>query len=199
LALTTGAINELVKAIDYKMNENYEQANESISKLSRMEEEADTLRREMTLELTKGELPALEREELMHLCRSVDWITDWIREAGRILSATPIIKFPSKLGLLGLEMIKKVKECVWMVRKCIDALYYDLNEALKTADIVERLEEDVDEIYSEVRKQYLIADLKEIKVGELILIAQFFDAIENIADWCENTIDQVRVVAIRLL
>jgi predicted phosphate transport protein (TIGR00153 family) len=189
----------LVKAIDYKMNENYEQANESISKLSRMEEEADALRREMTLELTKGELPAIEREELMHLCRNVDWITDWIREAGRILLATPIIKFPSKLGLLGLEMIKKVKECVWMVRKCIDALYHDLNEALKIADIVEKLEEDVDEIYSEVRKQYLIVDSKEIKVGELILIAQFFDAIENIADWCENTIDQVRVVAIRLL
>jgi len=86
-----------------------------------------------------------------------------------------------------------------MVRKCIDALYHDLNEALKIADIVEKLEEDVDEIYSEVRKQYLIVDSKEIKVGELILIAQFFDVIENIADWCENTIDQVRVVAIRLL
>jgi len=197
--LTTGAINELVKAIDYKMNENYNQANESFNKLSKMEEEADALRREMTLELTKGELSALEREELMHLCRNVDWITDWIREAGRILTATPVIKFSSQLGLLSLEMIKKVKECVWMVRKCIDMLYFDLNEALKMADVVERLEEDVDKIYDEVRKQFLKMDLKKIKVGELILITQFFDAIENIADWCENTIDQVRVVAIRLL
>ncbi|MEM3061782.1 MAG: DUF47 family protein [Candidatus Bathyarchaeia archaeon] len=199
LALTTEAMNELAKAIEYRMSESYGQANESISKLSRMEEEADALRREMILELAKGELPTLEREELMHLCRSVDWITDWIREAGRILSAIQFIDFHLKLKSLALEMIKKVKECVWVVRRCIDALYSDLNKALKVADVVERLEEEVDWIYNGVREQYLMMDSKRIKVGELILITQFFDAIENIADWCENTIDQVRVVAIRLL
>ena len=39
----------------------------------------------------------------------------------------------------------------------------------------------------------------EINAGEMVLIGQLFDAIENITDWCENTVDEVRVLAIRML
>jgi len=34
-------------------------------------------------------------------------------------------------------------------------------------------------------------------VGELILLNEFLDALETIADWCENTADIVRAIAVR--
>jgi len=42
-------------------------------------------------------------------------------------------------------------------------------------------------------------DYSKINPGEAILLSQLLDAVENVADWCENTVDQVRVVAVRML
>ncbi len=63
---------------------------------------------------------------------------------------------------------------------------------------MERIEEEVDEQYHQARSYYPKMNLNKINSGEVILISQFIDAIEYIADWCENTIDQVRVIAISL-
>ncbi|MEM3793889.1 MAG: DUF47 family protein, partial [Candidatus Bathyarchaeia archaeon] len=74
-----------------------------------------------------------------------------------------------------------------------------LEEALKIADTVERLEEEVDERYLEARGMYPTLDYSRVNPGEAILISQLLDAIEYIADWSENTIDQVRIIAIRIV
>ena len=37
----------------------------------------------------------------------------------------------------------------------------------------------------------------EFTTGSLILLNEFFDAVETIADWCENTADIVRAIAVR--
>ncbi|MBC8498748.1 hypothetical protein H8D40_07135, partial [Candidatus Bathyarchaeota archaeon] len=34
-------------------------------------------------------------------------------------------------------------------------------------------------------------------VGALILLNEFLDALETVADWCENTADIVRAIAVR--
>ncbi len=67
------------------------------------------------------------------------------------------------------------------------------------ADNVEALEEKVDALYMEIRSLYPKMDFSKINPGEVFLIVQLFDAVENITDWCENTIDQVRVLAVRML
>ena len=199
LALATGAVEELAKAIRFKSEGDDKKANEAISSLSKMEDEADRLRRDISLNLTKGEIPPAERDDLLHLSKRVDMIADWSRESGRVLSATPLSKMPSELAFLCLNMVETVKECVWAVRKCVDRLTSDLQEALEWADKVERLEEKVDEQYIEARRYYLKLDYSKINPGEAILLSQLLDAVENVADWCENTVDQVRVVAVRML
>jgi len=96
-------------------------------------------------------------------------------------------------------MIKIVKETALAVRNCIDQLSEEPKEAMRLADIVESLEEKVDTIYTEIRGLYPTIDFTKVNPGEVFLIGQLFDAIENITDWCENTIDQVRVIAVRVL
>ena len=199
LSVTTRAVEELGKAMDYRMRNQRELAEASTARLSRMEEEADALRREIALELTRGEIPPHERDDLLHLSRDIDWITDWSKESGRVLSVAPIERLPEPLTKKGLEMIKIVKETALTVRNCIDQLSEEPKEAMRLADIVESLEEKVDTIYTEIRGLYPTIDFTKVNPGEVFLIGQLFDAIENITDWCENTIDQVRVIAVRVL
>jgi len=199
LSLTTRALEELGKAMDYRIKNQRELAEASIARLSRMEEEADALRREVALELTKGEIPPHERDDLLHLSRDIDWITDWSKESGRILSVAPVERLPEQLTKKGLEMIQVVKETAIVVRNCVDKLSEEPKEAMRLADIVESLEEKVDTLYTEIRGLYPTMDFTKVNPGEVFLVGQLFDAIENITDWCENTIDQVRVIAVRIL
>ncbi len=81
----------------------------------------------------------------------------------------------------------------------VHELFEKPKEAMRIADSVERLEEKVDALYTEIRGLYPTMDFSKINPGEVFLIGQLFDAIEQITDWCENTIDQVRVLAVRML
>jgi len=199
LSLTTRAVEELEKAMEYRIKHQRELAEASIARLSRMEEEADALRREIALELTRGEIPPHERDDLLHLSRDIDWITDWSKESGRILSVAPVERLPEKITEKGLEMIRVVKETAMAVRNCVDQLSEKPKEAMRLADNVEALEERVDSLYTEIRGLYPTIDFSKVNPGEVFLIGQLFDAIENVTDWCENTIDQVRVIAVRIL
>ena len=199
LSLTTRAVEELEKAVEEKMKHQRELAEASIARLSRIEEEADALRREIALELTRGEIPPMEREDLLHLTRDIDWITDWSKESGRLLLLAPIERLPEGLAKKAAEMVHVVKESAVAVRNCINHLTKELRETMKLADDVEALEEKVDNLYMEVRSLYPTIDFTKVNAGEVFLIGQLFDAIENVTDWCENTIDQVRIIAVRVL
>lgn len=199
LSATSSAVEELHRAIEYKVNGDLEASGEAVDRVAELEAEADHLRDEISLEVAKSPLPAGDREDLLRLIRRVDWIADWAREAARILVWTPLDKMPRELIDIMRAMMVKVRECVLNVERCVNRLGVDLEEALKIADTVERLEEEVDERYLEARGMYPTLDYSRVNPGEAILISQLLDAIEYIADWSENTIDQVRIIAIRIV
>lgn len=151
LSLTTRAVEELGKAMEYRIQQQRELADASTARVSRMEEEADALRREVAIELTKGEIPPHERDDLLHLSRDIDWITDWSKESGRILSVAPVERLPDHLAKKGLEMLQVVKETAIKVRDCVVKLSEEPKEAMRLADEVEALEEKVDALYTEIR------------------------------------------------
>lgn len=198
LAATSSAVEELCRAVEYKIGGDEDAAVETVKRVAELEEEADHLRNEISMEVARSSLPASDREDLLRLIRRVDWIADWAREAARILIWTPLEKVPRDLADLMIAMTVKVRECALNVEKCVNRLGADLDEALRIADKVERLEEEVDEKYLEARGKYPTLDYSKINPGEAILISQLLDAIEYIADWSENTIDQVRIIAIRV-
>jgi len=68
-------------------------------------------------------------------------------------------------------------------------------EALKAADDVEREEEKVDDIHEKARTLIGKEDLP--KAGVAILVSELFEALEMIADSCEDACDQVRVIMVR--
>jgi uncharacterized protein Yka (UPF0111/DUF47 family) len=92
-------------------------------------------------------------------------------------------------------MVVNVKECAVSLQKCVNSIMKKPEEALKAADTVERQEEKVDDIHEKARILLGKEDIQ--KAGVAVLIGQLFEAIEMIADSCEDACDQVRVIIVR--
>jgi predicted phosphate transport protein (TIGR00153 family) len=195
LATTISAVEDLERAVKAAADNDEKKMKESIARVTSAEKEADKLRRDVMRELARGELPPVDREDLMHLMKRIDMVADWSRESTRILSVIPTQDIPNNLKKAMIEMMRGSKECAIGLRKCVSRMTEKPHEALKAADKVERLEEEVDVLYEEARKQ--LAKETEMKVGVAVMLNQLLDAIETVADWCENVCDQVRIIIVR--
>jgi predicted phosphate transport protein (TIGR00153 family) len=165
--------------------------------VSSLEMQADELRRRMVEELTTSEMFPEERDDLMELVRAVDWIADWSKEAARILNVIPFEKSPDEIKVATLNMVRADVDCVKVLAQCVKVLPKNPKEALSLANQVEIMEENIDDLYNMVRKHFAVMEFPGFTVGTMILLNEFFDALETIADWCENTADIVRAIAVR--
>ncbi len=197
--MTTVTVEQLSRCIQNAIEGKKEELTRNFEILEEKEREADGLRRRIIEELARGELPADERVGLMRLGRQIDWITDWSHEASRILVLFELSQMPKQIQAVIVEMCSTVSECTVKVAGSVQKLMDGgLDESLKAADQVERLEEKVDGLHQKARS--FLKDIKTdgIAVGSVILLDQFLEAIENTADRCEDTCDQVRVMAVTL-
>jgi predicted phosphate transport protein (TIGR00153 family) len=197
LQLTQNAVSDLYRMVEASASCQMEDSKNFFESISKMEMRADALRREMVEELTRSEMFPEEREDMMELVRAVDWIADWSREAGRILVIIPFDKAPEEMKEAAQNMCRANVDCVTVLAKCVKALPEAPKEALNLANEVEVLEEEIDELYSVARVHLANLDYPGFTTGALILLNMFLDSLETVADWCENTADIVRAVAVR--
>ncbi|MCW3991296.1 MAG: DUF47 family protein [Candidatus Bathyarchaeota archaeon] len=198
LELTKRAVSDLYRMVEAAGKGEAADSKIFFESLSQMEMKADELRRDMIDELTKSEMFPEEREDLMELVRAVDWVADWSREAGRILVIIPFERAPEEMKAAAQNMCRANNDCVTVLARCVKVLPMDSNEAISLANEVEVLEEEIDELYSVARRNLATLEFKGFTVGALILLNMFLDALETIADWCENTVDIVRAIAVRI-
>ena len=198
LANAVSAVEDLERALSAAMKGDEELVIASIRRVDEAEKEADRLRRAIMDELASEVVSPAGREDLMHLVKRVDMIADWSREATRILEALPLKDVPREVLEECLKMARGARECAHAVRRAVDRLLISPREALKEADAVERLEEEVDALYMEARKVFARLAPECQKAPVLILLRDLMDAIENVADWCENSCDQIRVISVVL-
>ena len=198
LELTQNAVVDLYKMVTASAEEDRIKSQEFYKSVSDLEMRADELRRSMVIQLTESEMFPEERDDLMELVRAVDWIADWSKEAGRILVIIPFYKSPNEIKEAAENMCRANVDCVKVLVKCVHAIHKEPSKALDLADQVEMLEEEIDELYSIARKHYASLEFPEFSYGAMILLNEFFDALETVADWCENTADIVRAIAVRV-
>ena len=195
LATTISAVEDLERAVKAAADNDEKKMKQSIARVTSAEKEADKLRRDDMRELARGELPPVDREDLMHLMKRIDMVADWSRESTRILTVISPEDIPDNLKKAMVKMMKGTKECAVALRRCVSRMTEKPEDALKAADEVERLEEEVDALHENARKQ--LAKETKMKVGVAIMLNQLLEAIETVADWCENVCDQVRVIVVR--
>ncbi len=194
-ALTTSIVEDLEKAVAAAVNNKMEDMRTCIERIASNEREADMLRRKVMDEVSRGELSPTAREDIMHLVKRVDMVADWSRESTRVLSVLPMEDVPKSIRGGIMEMAKGIKECAILLQKCANKLLTEPEEALQAADAVEREEEKVDDLHEKVRM--LLGKENLPKAGVAVLVGQLFEALEMIADSCEDACDQVRVIMVR--
>ena len=195
LALTTGIVEHLEKAIRAAIKGDLKEMQTCIERVVNSEKEADRLRRNVIDEISTGELSPTDREDLMDLVKRVDMVADWSRESARILGAIPMEYVPTPIKDASIEMVVSVKQCTISLQKCVNKMMTKPEEALQAADAVEREEEKVDDIHEKAR--ILLGKEDVPRAGIAVLVGQLFEAIEMIADSCEDACDQVRVITVR--
>ncbi|MDH5746070.1 MAG: DUF47 family protein [Candidatus Bathyarchaeota archaeon] len=195
LALTTGIVEDLEKAISAAVRKDEKEKWRCTERIASSEKEADGLRRKVMDEISKGELSPVDRADLMDLVKRVDMVADWSRESTRVLGAIPIEHVPGSIKDEFMEMVQSVKECAISLQKCVNKMMTRPEEALQAADFVEREEEKVDDIHEKARILLGKEDLP--MAGVAVLVNQLFEAMEMIADSCEDACDQVRVIMVR--
>jgi predicted phosphate transport protein (TIGR00153 family) len=193
--LTTGIVEDLEKAIKAAIDKNAKEVQNHVERISNGEKEADGLRRNVMDEISKGELSPIDRVDLMDLVKRVDMVADWSRESSRILGAVPMENVPNLIRDEFIEMARSVKGCAISLQRCVNKMMTKPEDALQAADDVEREEEKVDEIHGKARVLIAREDLP--KAGIAVLVSQLFEAMEMIADSCEDACDQVRIIMVR--
>jgi len=193
--LTTGIVEDLEEAIVAAVENDEKEMRNCIERVEKTENEADGLRRRVMDEVSKGELAPSDRVDLMDLIKRVDMVADWSRESTRVLGAIPMEQVPGSVKDEFIKMVRGVKQCTFSLQKCVNKMMTKHEEALQAADEVEREEEKVDEIHEEARK--LLGKEELPRAGVAVLISQLFEALEMIADACEDACDQVRVILVR--
>jgi predicted phosphate transport protein (TIGR00153 family) len=195
LALTTGIVEDLEKAIHAAVEKDGKEMGKCIERVTSSEKEADALRRKVMDEVSRGELPSTDRVDLMDLIKRLDMVADWSRESTRVLGAIPMENVPNSIKIEFIEMVKSVKECATSLQTCVNRMMSKPEQALQAADAVEREEEKVDDLHEKARKLLGQEDLP--KAGVAILANELFEAMEMVADACEDACDQVRVIMVR--
>jgi len=195
LATTMSAVEDFERAVKASTTLNEKEAKAAVERVTSAEKEADRLRRSVMTELAGGELPPIDREDLMHLMKRVDMVADWCKESTRILAVIPMADVPDKLREAAVKMVEGVRECSTALRRSISRMADNPEEALQAADEVERLEEKVDDLFVHARQQ--LGKEENLKVGAAILMNELYEAIELVADWCEDACDQVRIIIVR--
>lgn len=194
---TVMAIEQLDRCINFALQGKREDLVRSFEILQLKEKEADLLKRKIIGELAKGDLPVSEREDLMRLARQTDDVIDWINETGRILVEFNLKDMPDDVKKITGETSRVITRCVIKLDDCIEKLTNrKFQDALKAADEVERLEEQMDGLYQMARRSISGLKTGTVEIGQAILLSDFMDALETITDRCEDSCDEVRVIAV---
>lgn len=188
---------QLERCLNYALEGKHDELNKSFKVLEQKEKAADLLKKKIVGELTKGELSSSDREDLMRLTREIDHVIDWVNETGRIMVEFNIDHAPDELKNIFPNIMKVIKSCVLNLDICIEYLIErKFQDALKAADKVERLEEEMDLLNKQARKEIGAFKTGSVEIGEAILLSQLVETFENIADRCEDTVDLVRALAV---
>ena len=151
-------------------------------------EAADSVEIAIVEELSRGELPAKDREDLMRLVASVDLIADWLKVSGKnidLLQETGIT-IPPEVWASFKEMTKNTLDCARALRTMIDTYGVDYDRMVRAREDVKRLENVVDDLYFSNRK---ILVKIHTNPGIVVILNDLLEGIENATDYCKHSSD----------
>ncbi len=170
-------------------------AMQRFEQLYKVEKEVDLLRTEVFKELSKGTALFTEhREDLMHLVKRLDTLADYVKDAARCVKILADSKIPEELWKQAVHITSTLVECATALRASIEKISVDPTAALKSAEKVDQIENEIDIDYLQ-NKSLLIKYSEQTNCGAITIFNDLFEFIEQAADMCADTADYIVILA----
>ncbi|WP_297064599.1 TIGR00153 family protein [Thermococcus sp.] len=191
-------VYETVKAfemlIDSYLDGDFEKAKELEGEVTRLESEADKLRRSIELMLYEGAFLPASRGDYVRLSELVDQVADAAESAAHtLILAKP--RVPEELKDEIMALVREAVKTYEKLMEAVKALNEDVDKALELAKETEDLEENADRV--EYRLKAMVFDSESITTYAKLIWNQAITKVGDIADRAEDASDQVMLMAIK--
>lgn len=156
---------------------------------------ADEVKRGIIRELVSQPFHPIDREEVTRLVLTADDIASNAKGAGARLTFACFKLEDEEVASGLMKVADSLVEIAEETFKAVRLLVEDPKEALKVADRVEEMEEDIDSVRRGLLRR-LICMGDTLGAARLVCLKDVVDCMENVADRCEDTSDLVRSLAI---
>ncbi|PCN50830.1 hypothetical protein B6U99_02415 [Candidatus Geothermarchaeota archaeon ex4572_27] len=169
---------------------------EAFERIFKLEREADSIKESIIEELSRGPLHPIDREDIMRLILTCDDIAAHAKSAGRKLTYVDPSSIPKDIREGIKELVAKSLDAVRYLRVAMESLLKNPREAIKNAERVERIEEEVDEYRVGLIARILEWGDRSGSISTLLMVKEAIENIENMTDRAEDTADVVRGLAV---
>ena len=188
------SVIELEHGLEILLKEkNLEKAHDHFHKVDLLEDDADTLRREILIDISKGELNPSVRMDLSHLIKRMDDVANCATGVARRINTIPI-KFwdqSSKQTInLVLQMMETTVECVNYLDKIVIDMLEERKNVKEYSDKINQLEHKVDLLNIKLRKSLQETEY-DISYFTVFTVGNVFDILEAISDSIELVADYI--------
>ena len=191
VGLTLEKFNEMIRIY---LDGDFEKAENLMREVENYEREADTLRREIETMLYQGAFLPANRGDYVRLSELIDNTADAAESAAHVLIlAKP--KIPKELKEEIMQLVEASLKTYEYVRKAVELLNEDVNEALEYAKKTEEQEENADKLEYDILKKMF--ESEKITTYAKLIWNQVITKIGDIADRAEDASDQVMLMAIK--
>lgn len=204
IRMVTKCCNQLVPFFAAVTDENWSSAGRIRDNISKLERDADDLKRQIRLELPGGLFMPIDRADLLELLTQQDKIANKAKDiAGRIYGRQLVI--PKTLQA---QFIAYVARSVDAAEKAADAIN-ELDDLLETGfrgrevELVtkmigqlDEIEDDTDDMQIELRKD-LLAIEKDLNCVDVMFLYQIIDWVGDLADLAERVGARLEILLAR--
>jgi predicted phosphate transport protein (TIGR00153 family) len=195
LAMVVDTVEQLKPLFEHAKIGEWDRVEKIADRVSELETLADGIHRDAVLAISQGAFFSGTREDFLELMELNDNVADAAQNATRILADSPINANSFRIlyeqeGATLPDLFTKLESCVNLLGGAIDGLESDSEIAVSKSLLVERAEEDADEIKTNLIKR-IFAHRTDLEVLTLLQLRDFVLKLDEIADAAEDASDLV--------
>lgn len=195
LDVVVRTVEQLESVLESAKTGDWKEVEKMADKVAELETLADGLHRDGVIAVSQGAFFSGTREDFLQLMEKNDEVADAAQNAARILAENPIdrqsflVLYSEPAATLG-DLFARLLSAVRLVKESINALETDAEVAVSKSLLVEREEEEADEIKNRLVK-HIFAHKSDLEVLALLQLRDFVLKLDDVADAAEDSSDLV--------
>jgi len=188
------AARDLSALFNSVLNDDFKNVQESVERITKIEEDVENLRRMLTRELAEIGTMMLNREDILRAAYEVEEIAGYITSVAFRLANIKIQSLRnSNLRSEVIAVIDIAVEMVQRLNEVVRALTINPTVAIDLAQSVQKLERQMDTRF----RALIIRVMNEIdSVKDAIMLKDILERVETMADRCMTASDSITIIAL---